>query len=131
MLARILAPRSEFAYAALRIVAGLLFSVHGMQKHFGVLTDHQPAFGSQLWIGGIIELVCGVAMAIGLRTREAAFLASGTMAVAYMQFHWKFRFDANFFPVANKGELALIYAFVFLFFACKGSGKLSVDALRS
>ena len=55
MLTRLLSPYSEATYAALRIVAGLLFAFHGVQKVFGVLTDHQPPFGGQLWIGGVIE----------------------------------------------------------------------------
>lgn len=70
-------------------------------------------------------------MAIGLLTPYAAFLASGTMAVAYVQFHWKMQFDANFFPVVNQGELALLYAFLFLFIACRGAGILSVDRARA
>lgn len=122
MLAALLAPQADRAYILLRVVSGLLFSVHGMQKVFGVLADGQPEVGSQIWIGGVIELVGGLAVAAGVGTRLAAFLCSGTMAVAYAQFHWEFRFDENFFPVVNKGELAAIYAFVFLYIACRGSG---------
>ena len=113
----------------MRIVSGLLFGFHGLQKIFGVLTDKTPAFGSQIWVGGAIELVCGAAIALGLFTTWAAFLSSGTMAVAYTQFHWKLDFGEKFFPVVNKGELALLYAFLFLFIAAKGSGVASVDLL--
>jgi putative oxidoreductase len=127
MVSSRLAPFSQHAYAMLRIMAGLLFMFHGVQKIFGVLTAHQPPVGSQLWIGGVIELVCGAAIALGLFTRWAAFLASGTMAVAYIQFHWKFRFDDALLPAVNKGELALLYAFVFLFMACKGDGPWSLS----
>lgn len=124
MLDRFLASKADFAYLCLRVVAGLAFSMHGMQKLFGILSDKpSPAFGSQMWIGGVIELVCGLAIAFGLFTTWAAFLASGTMAVAYLQFHWKFRFDENFFPVVNQGELALVYSFVFLFIACRSAQK--------
>ena len=123
-------PLAERAYALLRIVAGAMFTFHGVQKLFGVLTDHQPAVGSQLWIGGVIELTCGPAIALGLYTSVAAFIASGMMAVAYFQFHWKFQFDSNFFPTVNKGELAVLYCFVFLYMACRGSGRWSVDAGR-
>ncbi len=56
-----------------------------------------------------------------------AFLASGTMAVAYMQFHWKFKFNLNFFPTVNQGELAVVYCFLFLFIACQGGGKFAVE----
>jgi putative oxidoreductase len=123
-----LAPQTENVYAALRIIVGVLFAIHGIQKIFGVLTEYQPPVGSQLWIGGVIELVTGLLIAVGFLTRWSAFLASGTMAVAYVQFHWKFAFGSAFFPVVNKGELAVVYAFLFLFIACRGAGKASVDA---
>lgn len=121
---------TPYAYTLLRIVAGLMFAFHGMQKIFGILSDFQPEFGTQIWFGGLIELVTGLAMSFGLFTRWAAFLASGTMAVAYFQFHWKFQFDSNFFPAINKGEPAALYSFVFLFIACYGPGKWSLDRLR-
>jgi putative oxidoreductase len=118
----------ETAYALLRIVSGLMFSFHGMQKLFGILSDQpRPEVGSQMWFGGVIELVCGLAIAVGLRTRWAAFLASGTMAVAYVQFHWKLDFDERVIPTINQGELALLYSFVFLFMACRGGGQWSLD----
>ena len=124
---RILASQTDRAYAALRIVAGLLISFHGMQKILGILTTSQPEVMSQIWIGGVIELVAGLMVAVGFFTRIAAFLLSGTMAVAYFQFHWKFQFDEAFFPVVNKGELAVIYCFVFLFIACRGPGPWSLE----
>jgi putative oxidoreductase len=119
------------AFALLRVVAGLSFSFHGVQKLFGVLTASQPAPGSQLWVGGIIELVGGLAIALGAFTVWAAFLASGTMAVAYVQFHWKLQLGSQLLPAINKGELALVYCVLFLFVACAGAGPYSVDALRS
>ncbi|RJO66300.1 MAG: DoxX family protein [Myxococcales bacterium] len=131
MLARFLEPGTEIVYALLRIVAGLMFSFHGIQKLFGVLTDFQPAIGTQAWFGAIIELVAGFAIAAGAFTVWAAFLASGTMAVAYTQFHWKLDFGAQFFPTVNKGELALLYSFLFLFIACRGGGKWSFDRRRA
>ena len=127
MLSRFLAPLSEPVYAALRIVTGLLFAIHGVQKVLGLLTEQQPPVGSQLWIGGVIELVAGLLIAVGFLTVWSAFLASGTMAVAYIQFHWKFAFDASFFPVVNRGELAVVYAFLFLYIACRGAGRASID----
>lgn len=129
MIGRWLEPRAGAAYAFLRVVSGLTFSFHGMQKVFGVLAESQPAVGSQIWIGGVIELVCGLAIAAGAFTAYAAFLASGTMAVAYTQFHWKGALDSHFLPAVNHGELALVYAVLFLYVACRGGGAWSVDAL--
>jgi putative oxidoreductase len=118
------------AFAALRIVAGGMFLCHGLGKIFGFL-GHQMPTGTQLWFGGLIELVCGALVAVGLFTRPAALLASGTMAVAYFQFHWKLRFaDWLFLPIVNEGELAVLYCFVFLVFAIRGAGMWSLDARR-
>lgn len=129
MQSRYLAPGSEAAYAALRIVAGLSFAFIGLQKIFGVLSPFKPEVGSQIWYGGLIELIGGTLMALGLFTPWAAFLASGTMAVAYIQFHWKFDFGEKFFPSVNQGGAALLYCFIFLYAACKGSGIFSIDSL--
>ncbi len=118
---------SDETYALLRIVAGFMFLFHGAQKILGVLSEFHPAFGSQLWFGGLIELLAGLAIMIGFKTRVAAFLCSGEMAVAYIQYHWKLQFDANFFPAINKGELAALYSFLFLYIACRGGVKWSVD----
>jgi putative oxidoreductase len=130
VLRRFLEPRTEAAYTLLRIVSGLMFAFHGVQKLFGVLATSHPPVGSQIWVGGVIELVAGLAIATGLFTTCAAFIASGTMAVAYVQFHWKLAFGANFFPAVNKGELALLYSVLFLFIACRGSGKWSLARRR-
>jgi len=130
MLPGVLAPRTEAAYTLLRIVSGLMFAIHGLQKIVGVLTPAQPAVGSQLWIGGVIELIAGPLIALGALTPYAAFLASGTMAVAYAQFHWKGALDQSFFPAVNKGELALLYAVLFFYIACRGGGRYSVDGRR-
>jgi len=114
-------------YAAFRIVAGLCFAAHGAQKLFGLFPhpDHPAGkleFGSQVWFGGVIELVCGLAIALGFQTRWAAFLASGTMAVAYFQFHQ----PRAPLPWQNDGELAVVYCFAFLFIAAKGAGSCCV-----
>lgn len=122
-----LAKYGDYAYAILRIIAGLMFAFHGAQKILGILSDGQPPIGSQMWIGGVIELFCGLLIAGGARTRSAAFLASGEMAVAYFQFHWKFQLGPQFFPAINKGELAVLYCFVFLFVACRGGAVWCLD----
>ena len=127
---KVLTSWSEVAYTAFRIVAGFMFLWHGAQKLFGVLGGKAMSLGErpQIWIGGLIELACGIAIATGLFTRWAALLASGTMAVAYFQFHlgsdWS---PAHLLPIVNKGELAALYAFVFLFVATKGPGRGSLD----
>jgi putative oxidoreductase len=117
----------NYAYALLRIVTGFIFAFHGAQKILGVFSQFQPPAWSQLWFGGIIELVCGLMVLLGLQTRAAAFLCSGTMAVAYIQYHWKFQLGAQLFPAINKGELALLYSLVFLLIACRGGVKWSLD----
>jgi putative oxidoreductase len=118
---------ADSAYAMMRIMAGFMFSFHGAQKILGVLSEFRPPVGSQLWFGGIIELLGGLAVMLGLRTRAAAFLCSGTMAVAYFQFHWKLQLGPQFFPAVNQGELAALYSFVFLLIACRGGVKWSLD----
>lgn len=119
--------RSEpYLYAALRIVAGALFAFHGAQKILGWHSPFMPPAGSQIWFAGIIELVGGTLIALGLLTRPAAFLASGEMAVAYFQFHWKFALAGGMWlPGINKGELAVVYCFLFLFIAAHGSGGVA------
>jgi putative oxidoreductase len=124
----------EAAFAALRIVAGVLFMVHGTQKLLGI-PPMPPGMhidiASQVGVGGIIELVCGALIALGLGTRLAAFLASGMMAVAYFQFHWKLQFgNWLFLPSVNQGEAAVLYCFIFLLFAAAGAGPYSLDAKR-
>jgi putative oxidoreductase len=116
----------ECAYALLRIASGAMFAFHGAQKVFGLLGADRPPVGSQLWIGGVIELVGGSLIALGLFASLAGFLCSGTMAVAYFQYHWKFRFDESFLPAVNQGELAALYCFVFLVVATKGNGAWSL-----
>src|SRR5687767_15973204 len=117
---------SPYIYALLRIVAGFLFSLHGVQKLFGALGGEAVELASQRGLAGIIELVGGVLIAIGLFTSPVAFIASGEMAVAYFLAHA----PRGLWPIANGGELAALYCFVFLYFAAMGSGKLSVEAMR-
>jgi putative oxidoreductase len=117
------------AYALLRITAGAMFMFHSFSKLFD-WHGGAKAVGSQLWVGGVIELVGGALIALGLFTRPAAFLASGTMAVAYIQFHWKFDLSEALWPIVNKGEMAALYCFVFLFVAARGAGAWSIDHLR-
>lgn len=126
-MAAFMKPYEEQTYAALRIVAGLLFVWHGSQKLFGfpAASFEMPAF--IVYIAGPIELVGGILIAIGLLTRWTAFVCSGTMAVAY----WMAHGTKHLLPLANGGELAVLYCFVFLFIAARGSGIWSVDASRA
>jgi putative oxidoreductase len=119
-------------YALLRMVSGAMFAFHGVQKIFGFLSEFpSPPVGSQFWIGGIIELVGGLLILVGFQTRWAAFIASGEMAVVYFQFHWKFQLGAALFPAINKGELAALYCFVFLFIFAHGDGIWSLGRGRA
>lgn len=118
---------APYAYTMLRVVAGLLFMLHGIAKLFGVLGTPKMPLDTQLGVGTVIELVTGGLIALGFFTRTAALLASGQMAVAYLQFHWKFALDERFFPSVNKGELALVYCLLFFGIACTGGGKASID----
>jgi putative oxidoreductase len=122
-----------FTHAALRIVAGLLFLQHPVQSMLGY--GFAPfELMSQSGVGGIIELVGSVLIVIGFQTRWAAFICSGTMAVAFWQYHvigsWAEQGSAAFVPILNRGELAFLYCFVFLFLWAHGGGPFSVDARR-
>jgi putative oxidoreductase len=123
-----LAPWAPRAHALLRIVSGLLFLEHGTQKFLAFPAGETAGSGHQFAnlgaYAGLIELVTGLLIAIGLFTRPAAFLASGTMAVAY----WYAHAPRNFFPVNNGGDAAILYCFVFLYFALAGAGPWSGDA---
>jgi putative oxidoreductase len=112
----------------LRIIAGFLLAAHGAQKLFGFLAPPgMPAATtlSLMWVAGVLELFGGLLLLIGLFTRPAAFILSGLMAVAYFMAHA----PGGFWPLQNKGELAVIYCFVFLFLAVAGGGEWSVDRI--
>ncbi len=122
---RWLSKNSDFLYAVMRLMIGLLFACHGVQKLFGMLGGQSQISNPVLLAAGIIEFAGGGLVAMGLWTSYAAFIASGEMAVAY------FMASAvkGFWPILNKGELAVLYCFVFLYIASRGSGVLSVEAL--
>ena len=117
--------------SVLRIVSGLIFLEHGTQKFLGFPPGEAAgsglAFAHPGHYAGIIEIACGLLIAIGLFTRPAAFLASGTMAVAY----WFAHFPRDFFPVNNMGDAAILYCFVFLYISMAGPGPWSLDAWRT
>ena len=115
-------------YCILRLFVGLLFACHGAQKVLGWFPKPGQAASPPdmlMTVGGWIELICGLLIAIGLLTRVSAFLASGMMAVAYFMAHAK----GGFFPIVNRGELAVVYTWLFLFIVFYGPGRWSVDAM--
>ena len=121
-----LAPLAPYAFAILRIIAGLLFVAHGGQKVFGWFGGQPVPLGSLFGLAGIIEIVLGLLLTIGLFTSFAAFIASGQMAVAYFIGH----FPKSFWPLENDGEPAVLFCFIFLYLETQGSGIWSVDSAR-
>jgi putative oxidoreductase len=118
----------EQTYALLRIIAGFLFIFHGAQKLFGFpLPLPQEAPALIIYGAGGIELVGGILVMIGFFTRWAAFLCSGLMAAAY----WMAHGPQGLWPIANQGELAVLYCFIFLLIAAKGVGMWGVDAAEA
>jgi putative oxidoreductase len=115
---------SEIAWTGLRVLAGLMFAIHGAQKLFGMFGGKATEVPRMLVAGGI-ELTCGLLIALGLLGSWAAFLASGLMAFAYFMAHA----PQGPNPVVNKGELAIVYCWLFLYMACRGSGRYSLDAV--
>ena len=122
---RWLGRHSGTTYAAMRIMLGLAYSCHGAQKLFGAFGAQAATDKPLMLVGGIIEFFGGLLIALGLKADYAAFIASGQMAVAYFMAHAS---SGGFWPILNKGELAMAYCFVFLFIASRGSGAISVDA---
>jgi putative oxidoreductase len=109
------------AYTLLRIIFGFLIACHGAQKLFGVLGGKSQIHVPLMLVAAIIEFAGGILIGLGLFSRIAAFLVSGEMAMAYFMVHAK----GGFFPIVNKGELAVIYCFVALFIACHGAGPFA------
>jgi putative oxidoreductase len=118
----------EWALTALRLVTGFLFFQHGYPKLFGSLPGSQEVEGaaeflSVFWVSGVLEVVGGVLIMLGLFTRPVAFILAGEMAVAYF---WRHA-PRGFWPGENRGELAALYCFVFLYLFAAGGGRWSLD----
>jgi putative oxidoreductase len=122
---------SDPVYCLMRLFVGLMFACHGAQKILGWFTPPgktpQPldALGT---LGGWIELVCGLLIAVGLITSIAAFVASGEMAVAFFKAHFGAT-ALGWIPMVNRGELAVTYCWIFLFIMFYGAGRWSIDAM--
>ncbi len=114
--------------SVLRIVTAFLFMQHGAQKLFSFPAPPQamPPLLSLIGLAGILELFGGLLLFLGLFTRPVAFLLSGQMAVAYFMAHA----PHGFWPLLNRGELAVIYCFVFLYLSVAGGGSWGIDYLR-
>ena len=122
---------SPYLYAVMRIVVGLLFACHGAQKLFGVLGGvGQPGAAAPLFslmgLAGVIEFFGGLLIMVGWLTGYAAFIASGEMAAAYFMAH----FPRGFWPIQNDGEPAVLFCFIFLYMASRGSGVWGIDSAR-
>jgi putative oxidoreductase len=121
----------DVALLLLRVVAGAMLMQHGGQKLFGFppSAGHPftgaPALFSQMWVAGVLEAFGGLLLLLGLLTRIVGFLLAGELAVAYFTAHA----PRGLFPILNMGELAVLYCFVFLFFAAAGGGRYSLDRL--
>lgn len=121
-------PQPGYVLSLLRVVIGFTFCCHGAQKLFGVfggMGGHgaKAAALSLLWFAGVLEFFGGLLVIFGLFTRPVAFILCGEMAVAYFRSHA----PHGFWPIVNRGELAVVYCFVFLYFAAAGGGPLSLD----
>lgn len=114
--------------SVLRIIAGFLFMVHGAQKLFGFpvpMPGGAPSLKSLIGVAGILEFFGGLLILLGLFTRPVAFILSGMMAVAYFMAHA----PGGFWPLMNRGELSVLYCFIFLYLAAAGGGMWSIDRL--
>lgn len=124
---------ARWAHVLLRVVAGLFLAQHGAQKLFGLFGGMGSTPGaavslfSLFGLAGVIEFFGGLLVAIGLFTRPAAFIIAGEMAAAYFLVHA----SNSLWPIVNKGELAALYSFVFLYYSATGAGAVSLDYLRA
>ncbi|TKW68335.1 MAG: DoxX family protein [Paracoccus denitrificans] len=111
--------------SVLRIIAALVFMVHGTQKILGYPASEManPAVMSKFWIAGMLELIGGALLVLGLFSRPVAFILSGLMAVAY----WTVHAPQSPFPALNGGDAAILFCFVFLYIVFAGPGPISLD----
>jgi putative oxidoreductase len=118
-MARVNSWMTDVTYLLMRVIVGLAFAEHGAQKLFGLLGGRTIPLASQAGVAGVIELVGGLLIAFGILATWTSLIASGEMAVAYFQVHA----PQGLWPVQNRGELAVLYCFVFLYIAARGGGR--------
>lgn len=118
------------ALAVLRIVTALCFMAHGTQKLFGFPASQMgsPELFSLMGLAGILEVFGGLAILVGFYTRPVAFILAGQMAYAFWFVHVPMMGQGNIIPVANGGDGAVLFCFVFLYLVFAGPGAWSVDA---
>ncbi|GHF34344.1 integral membrane protein [Streptomyces mashuensis] len=121
-----------YVLSLFRIVIGLLFACHGAASLFGVLGGAAGTHGGTIsagtwpgWYAAVIQLVGGVLVLLGVGTRSAAFIASGSMAYAYFDVHQ----SMALWPIQNGGEPSALYAWAFLLLVFTGPGPLALDRL--
>lgn len=114
---------ADVTHAILRIGVGLLFLQHGLQK-FGFLGGQSVPLDSLLGVAGILELAGSTLMILGLFTRPVAVVLTLEMLGAYFYAHY----PRGGFPIQNGGEVALLFALAFFYFAGNGAGPFSLDA---
>lgn len=119
-----------YARSVLRIMAGFMFTLHGLQKLFGFFggmggSGARASLFTLPWTAACIESVGGVLILLGLFTSPVAFILCGEMATAYFMAH----FPRGFLPIRNGGELAVLYCFIYLYLFTAGPGLLSADYL--
>ncbi|TDP92932.1 DoxX family protein [Labedaea rhizosphaerae] len=111
-----------------RIVIGFLFACHGFKTIFGLFGAHPAPVGQWPgWWAALIQLVCGILVCVGVGTRPAAILGSGSMAFAYFTVHA----PHGLWPIRNGGEAAALFCWALLVVAFTGPGKLALEGLWS
>lgn len=123
---RIVERFSPMVLSLVRIMTALLLLQHPLSKFFSwPVAGRTPELLSLYWIAGAIEIVFGLLLLVGFYTRTTAFILSGELAFAYFLGH----LPRGFFPLGNGGEAAVLFCFIFLYFACAGGGPISLDTL--
>jgi putative oxidoreductase len=112
-------------YCIMRLIVGLMFACHGLDKIFGTFAGKTEALPPLMMVGGWVEIICGFLVALGLLTRVASFVASGEMAAAFFMMHA----PNGLIPYVNKGELAVVYCFIFFYIFLRGPGAWSLDSM--